>query len=117
MHPQLNRNALVVDHARIILPMVFFESPRHILFCKIYTALNGGFLKCRGGSQPTSLGILHREYPEDLLPLIRELHLEDFLELVAVYLTSSRGHCAVYYFMLNTCGRLIVVSAALIKLL
>ena len=70
MHPELDRDALVVYHPLIILPMVDFESFRQILFCKIYTALNCGFLKCRAGNQPTSLGILHRDYPIDLLPLI-----------------------------------------------
>jgi hypothetical protein len=46
VHPQLDRYALVVDHPRIILPMIDFEGPRHILFSKIYTAMAGGLLKC-----------------------------------------------------------------------
>ena len=114
MHTQLYRYALVINHTRIILTMVEFECPRHILFCKIYTALNGGFLKRGDGCQPTSLGILHREYPVDFLPLIRELHLEDFLELVANNL-NGRGHRALHHLQL-TYG-LIVVSTALIRFL
>ena len=99
MHPQLDRYPLVVDHAGIILPMVDFEGPRHILFSKIYTALTGGLLKRGGGRQPTGLGILHREYPVYLLPLVREFHLEDLLELVAVHL-AGRGHRAVHQVLL-----------------
>lgn len=114
MHPQLDRDSLVVNLSLIILSMVEFEGPRNILFCKIYTALNGGFLKRGDGCQPRSLSILHREYPVYFLPLIRKLHLEDFLELDAVHLTG-RCHRAVHHLLL-TQGP-IVVSTALIGFL